>query len=161
MEKLEEMFELQEKLNNLAFQSNDITNKEGKILCVENIKNDFFNNRLGPNDHSVEWVKNYCLAMKKEIEEAEELLPWKWWSKETIGEKAFPNLSKEQRVKMLQIELIDILHFLLSAMICTGMNAEQVHDLYVKKLKVNIERQINNYNTANKTEEDNINLTKN
>ncbi len=55
----------------------------------------------------------------------------------------------------IRLELIDILHFLVSAMMCAGLTAEKVFDIYQQKHAVNIKRQDTDYNKKTKTEDDN------
>ena len=46
----------------------------------------------------------------------------------------------------IRVELIDILHFLVSAMMCAGLSAEKVFDIYRQKHAINIKRQDTEYN---------------
>jgi predicted HAD superfamily Cof-like phosphohydrolase len=55
----------------------------------------------------------------------------------------------------IKVELIDILHFLVSAMMCAGLDADKVYDIYKQKHAVNLKRQDSDYKIATKTEEDN------
>ena len=68
---------------------------------------------------------------------------WKWWSKDTLD------------LQNIRVELIDILHFLISAMISSGLSAEKVFDIYTQKHAINQARQDAGYNRGSKTEDDN------
>jgi len=89
------------------------------------------------------WLSNYSRAMREEITELDEELLWKWWSKDEIN------------IQNIRVELIDILHFLVSAMICSGLTPERVYDIYRQKHAVNLNRQDSGYSKDTKTEEDN------
>jgi len=84
--------------------------------------------------------------MREEINELDADLLWKWWSKDEID------------MQNIRVELIDILHFLVSAMICAGLTPEKVFDVYRQKHAVNLNRQDSNYNKNQKTEDDNKNI---
>ena len=68
---------------------------------------------------------------------------WKWWSKDEID------------LQNIRVELVDLLHFLVSAMLCAGLSAEKLHDIYRQKHEVNVARQDSSYSQATKTEQDN------
>ncbi|MHB8971945.1 MAG: dUTPase [Pirellulaceae bacterium] len=70
-------------------------------------------------------------------------LRWKWWSQDRID------------LQNVRVELVDLLHFLVSAMITAGMTAEKVYDVYRQKHAVNLERQAQGYSIASKTDDDN------
>ena len=100
-------------------------------------------NQLMVNELPNEWLTNYAKAMKEELIELDEELLWKWWSKDEID------------MQNIRVELIDILHFLISAMMCAGLDAEKVFDIYQQKHAVNLKRQDSDYKKATKTEDDN------
>ena len=95
------------------------------------------------NDLPNEWLVNYSKAIKEELLELDDELLWKWWSKDKID------------MQNIRVELIDILHFLVSAMMCAGLSAEKVFDIYQQKHAINIKRQDKVYNKKVKTEDDN------
>ncbi len=72
---------------------------------------------------------------------------WKPWKK-AYHEKA-PNMTfndmSDSDKKELQMELIDIQHFLFNLMIATGMTAKDLMNMYFAKNKHNRERQKNGY----------------
>lgn len=81
-----------------------------------------------------EWVLNYSRAMSQEIAEMIDSLPWKWWAKYQKFD--------EQNIK---VELVDILHFLVSACQVMGMTSEDLYRIYSEKHKVNVSRQDKGY----------------
>ena len=157
---LHRMFDWQRRFGDHCFEKNHITDNEGNVLTFNKIYEEYQQGKFGPNDLPNVWLKKFHECMAKELEEVEELLPWKHWSKESIAEKAYPDKSPEERLNMLKIELVDVWHFLMSAMMCVGMGPKELHDLYIAKNKVNFDRQQKGYNTAHKTEEDNLELAK-
>lgn len=93
------------------------------------------------------WLRNYTTALNAEGEELLEEFPWKWWSKDAIN------------IQNARVEVVDIMHFLLSIANLLGMTSEDLYDLYCKKWGVNIERQRKGYSKASKAlEDDNVGL---
>lgn len=97
------------------------------------------------------WLFDYITAMEQEIAELKDCLNWKWWSKEYEKHEPYGIMDKQN----LKVELIDILHFLISTMQIAGFTADEVMDVYKQKHRINIERQKKSYNHIGKTEEDN------
>lgn len=89
----------------------------------------------------VQWVLNYARAMQQELAELVDSVPWKWWARY----QAFD----EQNAR---VEVVDLFHFLISAAQVLGMTADDVHQAYLKKNKVNHQRQDSGY--ASKVEDD-------
>ena len=140
---LEDIFKMQLELNDYVFKKNNLKNKSGNDLNMQSIivaaeKGEIMVNNL-PN----EWLVNYSKAIKEELLELDDELLWKWWSKDKID------------MQNIRVELIDILHFLVSAMMCAGLSAEKVFDIYRQKHAINIKRQDTEYNKKIKTEDDN------
>lgn len=119
MDKLEEIFQMQETLNSR--------------IGVE----------LPPatDEEKAKWVLNYTRAMQQETAELIDSVPWKWWAKYQKFD--------EQNAK---VEVVDLFHFLVSLAQTLGMSADDIYEAYVKKNKVNHERQESGY--AVKDEED-------
>ncbi|MCZ6805041.1 MAG: dUTPase [Proteobacteria bacterium] len=140
---LDKIFEMQTELNDYVFARNKLKDKSGQDLSMKTIMTAVTENKLMVNDLPNEWLSNYSKAMKEELIELDEELLWKWWSKDEID------------MQNIRVELIDILHFLVSAMMCAGLNADKVFDIYQQKHAVNLKRQESNYKKATKTEEDN------
>jgi len=109
------------------------------------------NERIGvkPADMTEEeqqtWTLNYCRALSQELAELTDSLPWKWWAKYQTFDK-----------QNARVEVVDMLHFLVSIAQVLGLSADDVYDLYLQKNKVNFQRQDSGY--AVKDENDNKNL---
>ncbi len=105
------------------------------------------NERIGVVTHGMsdeektKWVLNYCRAMTQEIAELTDSVPWKWWAKYQKFD--------EQNAR---VEVVDLFHFLISLAQVLGMSAEDVYEAYLKKNKVNFQRQDSGY--AQKDEND-------
>jgi dimeric dUTPase (all-alpha-NTP-PPase superfamily) len=80
------------------------------------------------------WVLNYTRAMQQEIAELIDSVPWKWWAKYQEFD--------EQNAK---VEVVDLFHFLVSLAQVLGMAPDDVYEAYVKKNKVNHNRQDSGY----------------
>ena len=140
---LEDIFRMQLELNDYVFKKNNLKNKSGDSLNMQTIITAVKNGDMMVNDLPNKWLLNYSKAIKEELSELDEELLWKWWSKDEIN------------MQNIRVELIDILHFLISAMMCAGLTAEKVFDIYQQKHAVNLKRQDMNYNKKIKTEDDN------
>jgi len=119
MDKLENIFELQEQLNS----------------------------RIGVNMKGMDeaeqtkWILNYVRAMQQELSELTDSVPWKWWAK-------YQEFDKQNA----KVEIVDLFHFLISLAQVMGMTADDVHEAYLKKNKVNHNRQDSGY--SSKDEDD-------
>jgi len=143
-DKFEELFRLQEVLNNFVFAKQDLRDKNGKVLTMAALREQAQGAEpLGPNTEVNEWLRKYLEALTDESKELGEELLWKWWSKDKLD------------MQNIRVEIVDQLHFWLSLAITAGMDAEKVFDIYVQKNKVNIERQNAGYSKENKNEADN------
>ena len=106
------------------------------------------NRRIGQDtdamtdEERVEWMLNYARALGQELAELVDSVPWKWWAK-------YQQFDKQN----VRVEVVDIFHFLISLAQTAGLSAEDVFDAYMKKNKVNFERQDAGY--AVKDEADN------
>ena len=112
MDKLDEIFSMQDTLNKRIGVNTDGMSDEDKAL----------------------WVLNYTRAMQQEMSELIDSVPWKWWAKYQEFD--------EQNAK---VEVVDLFHFLISLAQVLGMTPEDVHEAYLKKNKVNHERQDSGY----------------
>lgn len=103
-----------------------------------------FNKQLGiiPSKMSKkqqqEWILNYSRAMQQEIAELIDSLPWKWWAK-------YQKFDKQNA----KIEIIDLLHFVISLAQVLGMNSNDLYNKFLKKNKVNFNRQKTGYIVKN------------
>jgi dimeric dUTPase (all-alpha-NTP-PPase superfamily) len=112
MDKLEEIFSMQEALNS----------RIGVDLPP------------ATDEEKVKWVLNYTRAMQQETAELIDSVPWKWWAKYQKFD--------EQNAK---VEVVDLFHFLVSLAQTLGMSADDIYEAYVKKNKVNHDRQESGY----------------
>ena len=83
---------------------------------------------------NIETLKNQLLALIIEASEAIQELPWKSWKK-----------NQSFSLSTFKVELIDILHFLVNLFIFTGMNVDDVFELFKYKNEINKKRQENGY----------------
>lgn len=101
------------------------------------------------------WLNDYLMAAANELEELRDCTFWKHWCKEAKEGRRFAI----HDLQNARVEVIDLLFFWISMAQCVGLSAEDVHQLYLKKLSVNHKRQDNGYSMQNKTEDDNRGLT--
>jgi dimeric dUTPase (all-alpha-NTP-PPase superfamily) len=55
----------------------------------------------------------------------------------------------------IRVEIVDMLHFLVSLALTAGLTAEEFHRLYMAKHEVNQKRQETGYSRENKNEDEN------
>ena len=127
MDKLDQIFAMQRDLNRHTFEKN-------QLVGFDEI----------PEDRKLqnEWLRNYALAKPEEIAELVDSTNWKWWRTKV-------DLYDEQNLK---VELVDILHFWVSACQVMGLSAEDVFRMYTQKNKINAARQDRGYVTKDETE---------
>ena len=119
MDKLDKIFEMQEKLNRrIGINLDD----------------------LG-DDEKIKWILNYSRALQQEVSELIDSVPWKWWAK-------YQKFDKQNA----RVEVVDIMHFLVSIAQILGMSADDIFDAYCKKNAINHERQDSGYVTKNKND---------
>ncbi len=91
-------------------------------------------------DRDLEWddpqdeLNDLCTAMANEVEELRDECSWKWWADDT-------RIDYDEATE----ELIDILHFWLSAANLLGMDADSIMETYLGKNETNHERQDEGY----------------
>ena len=117
MDKLDKIFEMQEKLNRRIGINPD---------------------NLG-DDEKIEWILNYSRALQQEVSELIDSVPWKWWAK-------YQKFDKQNA----KVEVVDIMHFLVSIAQVLDMSADDIFDAYCKKNAINHERQDSGYVPKNK-----------
>ena len=83
-----------------------------------------------------QWVLNYCRAMTQEVAELTDSVPWKWWAK-------YQKFDKQNA----RVEVIDLLHFLISIAQVLEMTPADFYEAYAKKHQVNLSRQDKGYHT--------------
>jgi len=138
---LASIFCMQSELNDYVFKKNHLRDKTGEMLNMRAIFSAAEQDELMVNDLPNTWLANYAKAMDEELKELMAELLWKWWSKDKID------------IQNIRVELIDILHFLISAMLAAGLSADRVYEVYQQKHAVNLNRQDSGYSKATKTDD--------
>lgn len=132
-DKLDEIFELQAKLNaRIGYDT-------------KHLRESFDPQKAGT------WLNDYITAACNELEELRDCTFWKHWCAEAQRGERFAI----HDLQNARVEVIDILFFWVSMAQCLGLSAEDVHNIYLQKLKVNHDRQDGEYSMKNKTEADN------
>lgn len=109
------------------------------------------NSRIGvrtqnmSQEEKIKWILNYALAMRQEIAELTDSVPWKWWAKYQKYD--------EQNVR---VEIVDLFHFLISLAQVAGMTADDVFQAYCKKNEVNFKRQESGYTVKDESDSGHI-----
>jgi len=88
-----------------------------------------------------EWVLNYCRAMSQEVAELTDCVPWKWWAK-------YQKFDRQNA----RVEVVDLLHFLVSLAQVLEMSADEILEVYTRKHRVNVERQETGYHTKDEAD---------
>ena len=140
---LRHIFALQWELNDYVFERNGIKGVAAECLTMEAITQEAADGKLSVNDLPNQWIARYARALEEELGELKKDVLWKWWSQDVLD------------LQNVRVELVDILHFLISAMIAAGLTPEKVYDLYRQKHAVNVRRQDAGYSQATKDEADN------
>lgn len=87
------------------------------------------------------WVRRFVEKAIDELKEALDKMPDNWWSVDKV------------ELDPIRVELIDALHFQLSAFFSLGVDETGLMHLYRSKNKVNIDRQLSkSYSKVNKSE---------
>ena len=119
MDKLEEIFSLQDELNSrIGVVTQELDDEEQR-----------------------KWILNYVRAMQQELAELTDSVPWKWWAK-------YQEFDKQNA----RVEVVDLFHFLISLAQVLGMSADDVYDAYLKKNKVNHQRQDSGYSEKDESD---------
>jgi hypothetical protein len=80
---LSSIFTLQSELNDIVFESNEIQDNDGSVLTMAKIAEQVNKGCLAVNDLPNQWLSRYSRAITDELEELNEELLWKWWSKDS------------------------------------------------------------------------------
>jgi len=134
MDKLDEIFKMQQDLNSRVFVDNilDIS-YENLLKCGDRLKND----EATEADKKIiqRWAQDYFRAIQQECAEGIDSTNWKWW-RTKVDKFDYQNL---------KVEVIDIIHFVVSLCQILGMTPEDVHRIYQQKNAINHTRQDFNY----------------
>ena len=87
-------------------------------------------------EEQVKWTLNYIRALQQEAAELTDSVPWKWWAK-----------YQKLDLQNARVEVVDMMHFLISIAQVLGMTADDFHQAYLKKNAVNHNRQDSGYKT--------------
>ena len=82
----------------------------------------------------IKWTLNYSRALQQENAELVDSVPWKWWAK-----------YQKFDVQNARVEVVDMLHFLVSLAQVLGMSAQDFYDAYAKKNHINHNRKDSGY----------------
>ena len=82
----------------------------------------------------IKWTLNYSRALQQENAELVDSVPWKWWAK-----------YQKFDVQNARVEVVDMLHFLVSLAQVLGMSAQDFYDAYAKKNHITHNRQDSGY----------------
>ncbi|MGA2656231.1 MAG: dUTP diphosphatase [Verrucomicrobiota bacterium] len=106
------------------------------------------NRRIGVDTDNMDdaqrqqWMLNYCRALTQEAAELTDCMPWKWWA-------SYQKFDKQNA----RVEIVDLLHFVISLAQVMGITPEDLFEAYTKKHRVNLARQESGYTV--KDENDN------
>jgi hypothetical protein len=142
LDMLSEIFGMQTELNDAVFKKKGIRHG-GDLLTTILIRDCTDHSMFGPNDLPNVWLQKYLQALMAEAEELKGSLLWKWWSKDQID------------IQNARVEIIDMLHFLISLALVAGLDSHEIYRLYKAKHAINHKRQDEGYSQATKTEADN------
>ena len=92
-----------------------------------------------------QWVLNYCRAMSQETAELTDCVPWKWWAK-----------YQKFETQNARVEIVDLLHFLVSLAQVMELTPDDIFDVYTKKHAVNLARQDSGYKTKDEADNQQI-----
>lgn len=85
-------------------------------------------------EERIKWTLNYIRALQQEAAELTDSVPWKWWAK-------YQNFD----IQNARVEVVDMLHFLISIAQTLGMKSEDFYQAYLKKNEINHKRQDSGY----------------
>jgi dimeric dUTPase (all-alpha-NTP-PPase superfamily) len=109
-----------------------------EMLAIQKTLNDRIKEKRGLDGiDEMSWMQKYTLAMLSEMAELLDEVNFKWWKN-----------PKPVDQSALKEELVDILHFFLSMCLAAGMDAEEIHRIYLMKSQENFARQEGNSKKA-------------
>ena len=135
MDKLEQLWELQNQLNKGWYEKGAYPVKK---FPPDGWKNNEIN--VNKKDDPAQMSLEYCRALLHEVIEVEDALLYKFWDKDQ-----FVNWDEVRR------EIVDCWHFLISISQMAGLSAEDTFKMYIKKNEINEQRKNSgNYSTSSK-----------
>lgn len=103
-----------------------------------------YTNQLN-EDEQIHWILQFSRALQQEQAELIDSVPWKWWSK-----------YQKFDLQNARVEVVDMLHFLVSMAQTLGMDADDVFETYCAKHRVNHARQDSGYTTKDENDSKHI-----
>jgi len=109
------------------------------------------NSRIGVDTDKMDdaqrqqWMLNYCRAMGQEVAELTDCIPWKWWA-------SYQKFDKQNA----RVEIVDLLHFLISLAQVMEITPEELFEAYAKKHRVNLARQEAGYTVKDESDNKHI-----
>jgi len=88
-----------------------------------------------------QWLLQYCRAIGQEVAELTDCAPWKWWAKYQTFDR-----------QNARVEVVDLMHFVISAAQVLEMSAADLFEAYMKKHQVNLNRQDSGYAVKNESD---------
>ena len=85
-------------------------------------------------EERIKWTLNYIRALQQDAAELTDSLPWKWWAK-----------YQKFDIQNARVEVVDMLHFLVSIAEVLGMKSDDFYQAYLKKNQINHTRQDSGY----------------
>jgi predicted phosphodiesterase/dimeric dUTPase (all-alpha-NTP-PPase superfamily) len=105
------------------------------------------NRRIGVDTDNMDdaqrqqWMLNYCRALTQEVAELTDCMPWKWWA-------SYQKFDKQNA----RVEIVDLLHFVISLAQVMGITPEELFEAYTKKHRVNLARQESGYTVKDESD---------
>lgn len=96
----------------------------------ERLNDDIVTTRGLPEYDMQTWIQKLTLATMSELSELIAEVNFKWWKNE-----------KPVNVDNVRDEIVDIVHFVVSMALRSGMSAEELYDRYMAKNQENFDRQ--------------------
>ena len=125
---------LESRIRSLLGTAQEMTDSLENIFKLQNsFDKQVHNSERFPQSKS-EQIDKICTAIIHEAVELQRLTNWKWWKQ--------PKPLDEDAARE---ELIDILHFVISAAIKLDMTAESFYYEYERKMQINKQRQEQGY----------------
>ena len=105
--------------------------KLDEIFAMQAALNDDIVNTRGLPEYDMQtWIQKLTLATISELSELIAEVNFKWWKNE-----------KPVDVDNVREEIVDIVHFVVSMALRSGMSADELYDRYMAKNKENFDRQ--------------------
>ena len=141
-DRLGEIIRMQRELADFIFKKRDIRGRDGAVLKCADVADEIanleghgvFHLPVPPFSLVNEWAVRTAECIADECRELDELLPWKYWASDGIGERAHPDATPSERLAHVRIELIDIIFFAIEGLIMMGADDSRkiyrlAHDL--------------------------------